>query len=52
MGIDPVEAQSQGNGIYLANVQFSMSGPWKVQVVVSLPGENQAANATFEVAAQ
>jgi hypothetical protein len=52
MGIDPVEAQSQGNGIYLASVQFSMSGPWKVQVVVSLPGEKQTANATFEVAAQ
>jgi YtkA-like protein len=52
MGIDPVEAQSQGNGIYLANVQFSMSGPWKVQVVVSLPGEKKTANATFEVAAQ
>jgi len=52
MGIDPVEAQSQGNGIYLASVQFSMSGPWKVQVVVSLPGEKQTANATFEVAVQ
>jgi hypothetical protein len=52
MGIDPVEAQSQGNGIYLASVKFSMSGPWKVQVVVSLPGEKQTANATFEVAAQ
>jgi|SRR6266851_4353216 hypothetical protein len=50
MGIDQVEAQSQGNGIYLANVQFSMSGPWRVQVVVALPGEKQTESATFEVA--
>jgi len=52
MGIDPVEARSQGNGIYLANVPLSMSGPWKVQIVVFLPGEKQAMSATFEVAVQ
>jgi hypothetical protein len=52
MGIDQVVAQSQGNGIYLASVQFSMSGPWQVQVLISLPGEKQTANATFEVEAQ
>jgi hypothetical protein len=52
MGIDQVEAQSQGNGIYLASVQFSMSGPWRVQVIISLPGEKQTASATFEVATQ
>jgi hypothetical protein len=52
MGIDPVEAQSQGNGIYLASVQFSMSGPWQVQVVISLPEEKQAVSATFVVAVQ
>ena len=52
MGIGQVEAQSQGNGIYLASVQFSMSGPWRVQVIISLPGEKQTASATFEVAAQ
>lgn len=52
MGIDQVEAQSQGNGIYLASVQFSMSGPWRVQVFISLPGEKQTASATFEVATQ
>jgi YtkA-like protein len=52
MGIDQVEAQSQGNGMYLANVQFSMSGPWRVQVIISLPGEKQTASATFNVAAQ
>src|SRR5215471_8399861 len=32
MEIDQVEAQSQGNGMYLARAQFSMSGPWRVQV--------------------
>ena len=52
MGIDQVEAQSQGNGIYLANVQFSMSGPWQVQVVISLPEGKQAVSTTFEVAVQ
>ena len=52
MGIDEVEAQSQGNGMYLAHVQFSMSGPWRVQVIISLPGAKQTARATFEVAAQ
>jgi len=50
MGIDQVEAQSQGNGIYLANVQFSMSGPWKVQVVVSITGERRMFNTAFEAA--
>jgi hypothetical protein len=52
MGIDQKDAQSQGNGIYLASVQFAMSGPWRVQVVISMPGEKQPVSATFEVAAQ
>jgi YtkA-like protein len=52
MGIDQVEAQSQGNGRYLARVQFSMSGPWQVQVTISLPGSKQTVNATFEVGVQ
>ncbi len=52
MGIDQVEAQSQGNGIYLANVQFSMSGPWKIQVLISLPGGTKSFSAIFEVTAQ
>jgi len=52
MSIDQVEAQSQGNGIYLASVQFAMSGPWQVQVIISLPGEKQIVNATFEVGVQ
>lgn len=52
MGIDQVEAQSQGNGTYVAKVQFSMSGPWKVQVVVALPGETKSFSTAFEVVAQ
>ncbi len=52
MGIDQVEAQSQGNGIYLASVQFAMSGPWQVQVMVALPGEKQTMNTAFEVGVQ
>ena len=52
MSIDQVEAQSQGNGIYLASVQFAMSGPWQVQVIISLPGEKQTVSATFEVGIQ
>ncbi len=52
MGTGQVEAKSQHNGTYLANVQFSMSGPWQVQVVISMPGESQTYSAVFEVAAQ
>ena len=52
MGIDQVEAQSQGNGIYLASVQFLMSGPWRVQVVISLPEGTKSFSAMFEVTAQ
>jgi hypothetical protein len=52
MGTGQVEAKSQHNGTYLARVQFSMSGPWQVQVVISMPGESQTYSAVFEVAAQ
>ena len=52
MEIDQINAQSQGNGIYLAGVQFSMSGPWQVHVVISLPGAKQTVSATFGVAVQ
>ena len=52
MEIDQINAQSQGNGIYLANVQFSMRGPWQVQVIISLPGAKQTVSATFGVAVQ
>src|SRR5215471_7864192 len=49
MGLDQVEAQSQGNGIYFTNMQFAMSGPWQVQVIISSPSEKQAVSATFEL---
>jgi len=52
MGTGQVEAKSQHDGTYLASVQFSMSGPWQVQVVISMPGESQTFNATFDVSAQ
>ena len=52
MGTDHAEARSQGNGMYLSSVQFSMSGPWQVQVIISLPGENQSYSAAFKVTAQ
>ena len=52
MGTAPVEARSQGNGTYLALVQFSMSGPWQVQVLISMPGETHTYSAVFEVSAQ
>jgi nitrogen fixation protein FixH len=52
MGTGQVEAKPQHDGTYLASVQFSMSGPWQVQVVISMPGESQTFNATFDVAAQ
>ncbi len=52
MSTDQVEAKSQGNGKYLASIQFTMSGPWQVQVRISSPGDTQAASAMFEVTAQ
>jgi hypothetical protein len=52
MGSAPAEAKSQGNGAYLAHVQFSMSGPWQVQVLISMPGETHTYSAVFEVSAQ
>ncbi len=51
MGIDQVDARSQGNGTYLASVQFSMSGLWRIGVIVAVPGTSSA-RATFEVTAQ
>ena len=51
MGTDHEEAHSSGNGMYLAHVQFSMSGPWAVQVAISSPG-TPTAIAMFEVSAQ
>lgn len=48
MGTDHQEARSSGNGKYLAHVQFSMSGPWAVQVAISSP-RTPTAIAMFEV---
>ena len=48
MGTDHEEARSSGNGMYLAHIQFSMSGPWAVQVTISSPG-TPTAIAMFEV---
>jgi YtkA-like protein len=52
MEIDSVEAQSQGNGMYLASVQFAMSGTWQIQLIISTPGEKQPVRASFEVGVQ
>lgn len=51
MSTDKVDAHPQAGGIYLANLQFSMSGLWRVHVNISTPG-TQAATADFEVTAQ
>ncbi len=51
MGTDHENAQSQGDGMYVARVQFSMSGPWQVQVNIAEPG-GQSVSAVFEVNAQ
>ena len=51
MGIDQVDARSQGHGSYLASVQFSMSGLWRISVIVAVPGTTPA-SAAFEVTAQ
>jgi YtkA-like len=51
MGTEHVEAQLHGNGTYVVQVQFSMSGPWALQIVITAPG-TQAVNAMFEVMAQ
>ncbi len=51
MGIDRVEARAQGDGTYLATVQFSMSGYWKVHVIITTPGATPVST-DFEVTAQ
>ncbi|HZS77162.1 MAG TPA: FixH family protein [Ktedonobacteraceae bacterium] len=51
MGTETVQAQSQHDGTYVAQVQFVMSGPWQVQVTISQPGK-PSATATFNVTAQ
>jgi hypothetical protein len=51
MGTDHAVARSSGKGIYVANVQFAMSGPWSVQVTITSPG-TPTAIAMFEVSTQ
>jgi YtkA-like len=51
MGIDAVHARPQGDGVYIAHVQFSMSGTWSLQVVIT-PPDQRAVTAAFEVTAQ
>lgn len=51
MGTDKADAHPQANGTYLANLQFSMSGLWRVHVNISTPG-TRPATADFEVTAQ
>ena len=56
MGINQVEARPQGNGLYLASVQFPMSGLWQIQVIItslqSVPTRTPPASATFEITVQ
>ena len=51
MGTDRADAHSQGDGTYLVTVQFSMSGPWQIRVIVAVPGAKPA-SVLFEVTAQ
>jgi hypothetical protein len=51
MGTDRASAQVQSNGVYLAHVQFSMSGPWQVRVLVAVPGA-QIQSTIFEITVQ
>lgn len=51
MGTDRAIAQSQHDGTYLVPVQFTMSGPWQVRVLISAPGA-KVQSATFEITAQ
>ncbi len=50
MGTDRADAHVQSNGLYSVPVQFLMSGPWQVQVLISVAG-TQIASAVFEVTA-
>lgn len=48
---DQAEAHWQPDGFYIAQAQFSMSGPWQIHLIVNVPGA-QPQNATIEVTAQ
>jgi YtkA-like len=51
MSTGKVDAHPQGDGTYLANLQFSMSGLWHVHVNISAPGP-PLASADFAVTAR
>ncbi len=51
MGTDQTGAQQQASGVYRAQVQFSMSGPWQVRVLISAPGAAPE-HASFEITAR
>jgi len=51
MGTVSSAASAQNDGSYMAQVQFTMSDPWQVKVIIAVPGQS-AVSATFEVTAQ
>jgi len=51
MSTGKVDAHPQGDGTYLADLQFSMSGLWHAHVNISAPG-TPPASAYFAVTAQ
>jgi hypothetical protein len=51
MGTDHAQARLQDDGSYLAHLQFTMSGPWRVNILVTVP-HAQTVSATFKVTAQ
>jgi YtkA-like len=51
MGTDRLDAQSQGNGLYRAQVQFSMNGYWRVRTLITEGGKKMEV-AVFEITVQ
>ena len=51
MGSDHTDAQVQSDGSYVAQVQFTMGGAWRVQVSITEPGQ-KSVNAIFEITAR
>jgi hypothetical protein len=51
MGTDRADAHVQNNGTYSVPVQFLMSGPWQVRVLISVSG-TKTESAVFEVTAR
>jgi hypothetical protein len=39
MGTTETQAQAQQAGLYTAQMPFSMSGPWQIQILLSQPGQ-------------